>query len=186
MEKETWKDIPGYEGLYMVSDLGNVKRLPREMWNGKGYYMSKEKLLSKNTCPIGYNRVVLTDCKKNRYYVGVHYLVLKAFVGEKLEGYTVCHNDNKKDNNRLDNLRYDSLRENSIDMYRHGYKVTIGKLSINDVIEIRKLYKTGDYLQKDLAEIYGVAPSNISRAIKSERFSWLNDDGTIRESENSI
>lgn len=27
MEKEIWKDIEGYEGLYQVSDLGNVKSL---------------------------------------------------------------------------------------------------------------------------------------------------------------
>ena len=186
MEKEIWKDIPGYEGLYMVSNLGNVKSLPREMWNGKGYFMSKEKLLSKNTCPIGYNRVILTNYEKKRYYVGVHYLVLKAFVGEKPEGYTVCHNDNNKDNNKLNNLRYDSLRENSIDMYRHGYKVTIGKLTVEDVVEIRRLYATGEYLQKDLANIYNVSQSNISRAIKSERFNWLNDDGTINESKTQM
>ena len=50
--EEIWKDIKGYEGLYQVSNLGRVKSLPRLMWNGKGYYMSKEK------------RVALTSSKK--------------------------------------------------------------------------------------------------------------------------
>ena len=98
----------------------------------------------------------------------------------------MCHNDNNKDNNKLDNLRYDSLRENSIDMYRHGYKVTIGKLTVEDVVEIRRLYATGKYLQKDIANIYNVSQSNISRAIKSERFNWINDDGTINESKTQM
>jgi hypothetical protein len=29
MQKEVWKDIPGYEGYYQVSNLGNVKSLDR-------------------------------------------------------------------------------------------------------------------------------------------------------------
>lgn len=53
-------------------------------------------------------------------------------------------------------------------------------------MRIRELYKTGKYLQKELAKMYGVNPNNISRAIKSERFSWLNDDGTINESKTQI
>lgn len=186
MKEEIWKDIPGYEGLYQVSNKGNAKSLSREIWNGKGYYLREEKMLSNSPNPMGYNRVVLRDEDGKSYYVGVHYLVLMSFVGPKPEGYTVCHIDNDKMNNKLENLRYDSLRENSIDMYRHGYKITVGKLTVEDVVEIRRLYATGKYLQKDLANIYNVSQSNISRAIKSERFSWLNDDGTINESKTQI
>ena len=32
--KEVFKDIPGYEGIYQVSDLGSVKSLERNAWNG--------------------------------------------------------------------------------------------------------------------------------------------------------
>ena len=35
-EKEIWKDITGYEGYYMVSNLGNVKSLERTARYGRG------------------------------------------------------------------------------------------------------------------------------------------------------
>ena len=42
---EIWKDIPNYEGIYQVSNLGNVKSLSRENYSGKGMKISKESLL---------------------------------------------------------------------------------------------------------------------------------------------
>jgi hypothetical protein len=45
-EQEVWKDIPEYEGLYQVSNLGNVKALSKEKLNqGKNLFISKEKIL---------------------------------------------------------------------------------------------------------------------------------------------
>jgi hypothetical protein len=41
--EEIFKDIPGYEGIYQVSNLGNVKSLPREIWKN-GFYITKENL----------------------------------------------------------------------------------------------------------------------------------------------
>lgn len=29
MQGEVWKDIPGYEGLYQASNMGQVRSLPR-------------------------------------------------------------------------------------------------------------------------------------------------------------
>ena len=34
---EIWRDIIGYEGLYQVSNLGNIKALEKSVWNGQGY-----------------------------------------------------------------------------------------------------------------------------------------------------
>ena len=42
---EEWKDIPGYEGYYQISNLGRVKSVPRIIKNNAGYYISKEKIL---------------------------------------------------------------------------------------------------------------------------------------------
>ena len=45
LENVIWKPIPGYEGLYEVSNTGEVKSLPRLKGNGnKGSYMTKEKI----------------------------------------------------------------------------------------------------------------------------------------------
>ena len=35
MEKETWKDIPNYEGVYQVSNLGRIRSLDRYVTRGK-------------------------------------------------------------------------------------------------------------------------------------------------------
>ena len=186
MEKEIWKDIPGYEGSYQISTYGRVKSLDRYVVYSNGsvrFY--KGKILKQSHNNQGRPQVALSRNSKSHMF-SVQRLMSYAFMGERPKGYVICHNDGNMLNNNIENLRYDKIRENSIDMYRHGYKVTIGKLSIEDVVRIRELYKTGKYLQKELAKMYGVNRSNISRAINSERFSWLNDDGTINESKTQI
>lgn len=37
LEGEIWKDVIGYEGLYMVSSFGRVISLERQVPNGKSY-----------------------------------------------------------------------------------------------------------------------------------------------------
>lgn len=56
---EIWKDIKGFEGYYQVSNLGRIKSLPREIYNGKGYYTSTEKILSGHMITNGYLQVEL-------------------------------------------------------------------------------------------------------------------------------
>lgn len=179
--KETWRDVPGYEGLYQVSDKGNVKSLSREMWNGKGYYLREEKIIKQSEDKHG--RMVLGLYKnKNRKNYFVHSLVALAFIGERPKDYVVAHCDGNNKNNDLSNLRYDTVRENSIDVFRHGQRIVTGKLSNEEVLEIRKLYKTGDYTQVDIAKMYNVRHSTISKIVRRETFNWLNDDGSIKES----
>ena len=117
--EEIWKDIPGYEGLYQVSNLGRVKSLPRvvlrRMKNGKVHPRRiHEKLLVPARQYRGHQQVCL--CKEGiENHQFVHRLVLLAFVGPCPEGMEVCHNDSDPTNNRLDNLRYDTRSGNKID-----------------------------------------------------------------------
>lgn len=90
---EIWKDVPNYEGLYKVSDLGNVKSLR----------FKKEKLLK--TCENGNFDVVL-NLRKNKNPINwqVKHIVAAAFLGyEKGKGMTVRYIDEVNDN-RLSNL----------------------------------------------------------------------------------
>ena len=187
MEKEIWKDVPGYEGLYQVSSLGRVRSVDRyiKYSNGREVF-TKGKMLSL-TLSKGNERLQVSLCKngkaeKTRPYV----LVMLAFVGECPDNMEICHINGVKTDDRLENLKYDTRSENRIDNYRYGSKNNRGKLSIEDVIEIRKLYKTGDYTQVDIAKMYNVKHYTIGRIIKKETFSWLNDDGTIDESKTQI
>lgn len=97
---EEWRDIPGYEGLYKVSDLGRVLSVRK---NG----------LLKPGLSHGYKVVVLSADKK-RSTIKVHQLVAMAFLEHKRCGMTkvVDHIDGDKENNKLSNLQILSHRGN--------------------------------------------------------------------------
>jgi hypothetical protein len=106
--KELWKEIPGYEGLYEVSNIGNVKSLN---YNHTG----KPELLKMPLASAGYPRVVLCREKKKRTFY-VHQLVAMAFLGhcpDKMEIH-VDHINNIKTDNRVENLQLLSARQNTI------------------------------------------------------------------------
>lgn len=59
--EEIWKDIIGYEGLYQISNLGNVKSLKRFSKRGKiGDKPINERILKKNIVNAGYRHVTLS------------------------------------------------------------------------------------------------------------------------------
>ena len=63
-EKEIWRDVKNYEGIYQVSNFGRVKVLPR-LRNGRNCtYLSKEKILSAGDNGNGYMFVNLTKNKR--------------------------------------------------------------------------------------------------------------------------
>lgn len=111
---EIWKDVPGYEGLYQVSDQGNVKSL--------NYKRSKtEKLLTPITNKRIYLYVFLTKNKLIKIYK-IHVLVAMAFLGFKPNGHTLVVNHinfNKRDN-RLVNLEITTNRANCSHLVKKG------------------------------------------------------------------
>lgn len=116
-----WRDIPGWEGIYIVSDDGHVKSLPRSMRNRAGVlkpYPGRQ--LTPTLDVNGYAVVTLCRGRIERRTVKVHRLVLLAFVGPCLDGMEGCHNDGDKTNNAVSNLRWDTASANSLDKVRHG------------------------------------------------------------------
>lgn len=112
--KEIWKAIPGYEYMYEVSNLGNVKSLSRENYSGKGMKMSKERIRSLTKDSKGYLQLSL--CKEGKLKTfKVHKLVVMAFMGHIPNGkmdFVVDHINNVKTDNRLENLQIITNREN--------------------------------------------------------------------------
>lgn len=100
--EEIWKDIKGYEQLYQISNLGNVRSL--------NYNHTKQsKIIKPNT-----NRYLqVTLCQNGRLqYLAIHRLVYETFVGEIPEGMQVNHiNEDVKDN-RLENLNLMDCKTN--------------------------------------------------------------------------
>lgn len=104
-EKEIWKDVVGYEGLYQVSNLGRIKSLPRHRVVGWANYISKEKIIKQSNHRQGYKIVLLHkdgECKTYK----VHRLVAIAFIPNKKGYRCVNHKDENKSNNIVDNLEW--------------------------------------------------------------------------------
>jgi hypothetical protein len=98
----------------------------------------------------------------------VHRLVLAAFVGPCPPGKQACHfPDPDRQNNRLENLRWDTPRGNMRDRAAHGNhpagaKNGHAKLSESQVRQMRRLYDTGGWTQKQLARHFGTCRANVS------------------------
>lgn len=110
VEGEVWKDIPNYENIYQVSNLGRVKSLSRTMYKGKRCFNSKEKIL-KSCLSNSYLGVNLYNFCKLKFY-RVHRLIGITFL-ENLKNYKqVNHIDGNKINNNIENLEWVTAREN--------------------------------------------------------------------------
>ena len=148
MQEEIWKDVIDYEGIYQVSNLGNVKSLK----------FNKEKIL-KLMPRSGYLRVEL-----NQKSHSVHRLVLHTFVGLNETKPQVNHINGIKSDNRLINLEWVTQSENIRHAINTGLKIAVkgekigtSKLKNHEVIEIRKSLLSS----RKLAIIYGVDKSVI-------------------------
>lgn len=118
MEKEIWKDIPGYEGLYQVSTLGQVKSLGRiifEKPNGRHngrWHKFPEKLLKIGLDRNGYAAVNLYNLDKLRKRCNVHRLVALTFLENPNKLSDVNHKDENKQNNNVNNLEWCTTKYN--------------------------------------------------------------------------
>lgn len=103
--KEIWKEVVGYEGLYEVSNKGNVRSLNF----GR---MGIIKNLSFENTKYGYKRVILT---KNRVHkkMFVHRLVAEAFIPNHENKPCVDHINTDRGNNKVENLQWVTQKENS-------------------------------------------------------------------------
>ena len=100
MQEEIWKAIPGYEGIYEVSDLGRVKSLG----NNK---TRKEKILKFSNNRKGYYKLNLFKNANTKTYE-IHQLVAMAFLNHipSKSKKVIDHINNVKTDNRLENLQY--------------------------------------------------------------------------------
>lgn len=159
---EQWKEVADYEGLYRVSNLGNIIR-------SKKYLNSKDTPLRPSVVSH-YHRVTLCKNGVKRGFL-VHRVVAQAFIGIP-DGFVVNHKNGNKTDNRVENLEVVTPTENE----RHKWDVlgtgakSSSKITQSDADEIRRLRKSGMTL-KSIARIYGVAFTNIHHIVTNK--TWV-------------
>ena len=110
--KEIFKDIKGFEGLYQISNFGNVKSLKRNIIlkpssNGKGYL----------------HIILYKNCKSK---VGrIHRLVAQAFIPNPENKPQINHIDGNKSNNNVNNLEWVTNSENQKHAFALGLQTNI-------------------------------------------------------------
>lgn len=117
---EVWKDIPGYEGIYQASSLGNIRTA-----EGKTTYTEKHGVRHwKSRSLKGRGDNYRTGKRVSLWKDGVvkdwlvARLVAITFLGNPPEGFTVNHKDGNRMNNAVDNLEWLSRADN----IRHGFE----------------------------------------------------------------
>lgn len=160
-----WKAIKGYEGLYEVNNLGQVRSLPRPgaipgQLTGGGYISGGN--------DNGYIKVGLHKDKIRKYLL-VHRLVAEAFLPNPEKKAFVNHIDNNGHNNRLENLEWVTPEENN----HHYYYSFLGKtrkpkpkskLTEHKVRQIRELYLKGMDVQV-IADNFDTCKTNILQIV---------------------
>ena len=158
--EEIWKAIPGHPG-YEASDQGRIRSLDRTILCKDGRRFNVlGRILIPNIVGGGYHAVKL----QNNVRVGVHRLVLMAFIGNPHDKFEACHNDGDKTNNSLNNLRWGTHISNCTDRSIHGASPT--KLTVAMVEAIRRDHRKYSEISID----YGVSPESISHV--KRRKTW--------------
>jgi hypothetical protein len=107
---EIFKEIKGYEGLYLVSSFGYVKSVEHVIIRSDGRKRTIKEKIKEGTHNKGYKRIALVNLKGQSKNYYVHRIVAAAFIGES-DLYVDHINGHKKDN-RFENLRYCTNSEN--------------------------------------------------------------------------
>lgn len=119
---EEWRDVVGYEGLYMVSDIGRVKTLSRTYRSGENLWNTRvirERILCQAKMPDGY-RTVQLSLNGSRKMFSAHRLVGMAFIPNPENKPQINHINGIKSYNSLHNLEWNTFSENQNHAIRLG------------------------------------------------------------------
>lgn len=165
---EIWKDIPGYEGYYQVSNYGRVKSLERLVYNKRrGNDFIRERILKQHI-----NRYCFVILSKDNIQINktVHRLVAEAFIPNPFNLPEVNHNNpnGNKTDNRAWMLEWSTKESNNEHAMINNLKPKgevhgKSKLTEKQVLEIREI--GSNKTLKEIADIYGVKSPCINKIL---------------------
>ena len=169
---EQWKSVIGYEDLYEVSNLGNVRSKDRIVYQlhkdgGQARHIYKGKMLKPQLQRNGYLAI---DLHKAGSFIRffVHRLVASSFV-ENPDGKPIInHKDSNRTNNRFDNLEWVTQSENVIHGYRFGNMIPphqrkVGQYDFDG--NLIRIWKS----QTDVEREMGIFQANIYKVCYGKR-----------------
>lgn len=173
MKAEVWRDVVGYEGMYLVSNKGNVISIPRFVEGHYTEYLIEGKTLKKKIDKKGYERVYLSVHNEDKW-IPVHRIVAKAFIPNKMNKPQVNHKDGNKLNNNVENLEWCTNGENQKHAYAMGLNKVTGRAGRKKVpvimIDLKTRKELGTYESITAASKQtGVCAENIKKVLKGER-----------------
>ena len=164
---EEWKDIKGWEGVYEISNLGNIKR------NGKTLKIS---VWSKY-------KVVRLHEKERTKTMYVHRLVAMNFIPNPENKPMINHKDGNKLNNEVSNLEWCTRQENEVHAWTHGMKekiritskenLKIARCFIHTKIPVVQMDLDGNFIKKwdsasDAMKETGIDGSGITKCCRGK------------------
>ena len=119
--QEIWKDVPEYEGLYMVSNLGRIMSLHCTSKVAKENGVHDRRIMKNVMSSSGYYHVGLS---KNGVKImhSIHVLVARAFIPNPENKPSVNHIDGNRTNNAVSNLEWATYKENQQHAIRTGLR----------------------------------------------------------------
>ena len=183
--QEIWKDVPGFEGFYQVSNIGRVRSLDRVKCDG---IRMKGRIMKSRLDSCGYEMVGLSKDGSHKSQ-SVHRLVAMAFIPNPDLLPQVNHIDEVRNHNTVDNLEWCTVLYNQNYGNRKlrssesskGENNSRHKLTEKQVIEIRSTYIPSDsiYGKRPLSKRYGVTYECITRIVTGQ--SWKHILPTIQK-----
>lgn len=187
MKTEIWKSHPDIPGV-QVSTLGRVRTLDKMVWNGKGTYSKKGRILKQYETAGGYLVVnIQIDGKQTRKLV--HRLVAQTFIDNQNNLPQVNHLDCDRTNNNVENLEFCTRKENI------AYRDKLGHTARNNApkspvfaVNLKTLEVSQFQSQHEAGRVLGVNVGNINGVIKGRTKQahgyWFKaDDGNGIESD---
>ena len=136
---EIWKPVVGYEGLYEVSNLGNVRSLNYNHTN-------KPKLLKQDLCKNNNLRVTLYNRTKKRFLV--HRIVAEAFMPNPYNKPEIDHINTIRTDNRVENLRWVTHTENMNNPITHTKSINSKLHYTYNMKAVIQTSKDGTFIQE--------------------------------------